>query len=274
MRSFLLLLAPILSACVQQGSFSGTIVDGLTGAPRADLVVLATSDNTSDMTCKVKEGKSDASGVFTIAQLCGDGTYTLKIKDETLLVEGSMTTPGAESVTGQTLKTWRAPSGDGIQILSNDGLTPMRTFTDVKYETKIDDPTMKVAYPYVKPTGKVATVNPGEYFVISGKNNLERLSWRPLIADPAKRTFVDGSITDHVWVGTRFVSDTEWQPVTAQLDVSKVKVVKAEDREVHYIGHDALPEGRYALFGDKDARMFIVDFGKSFAPAKDEASAE
>ena len=198
----------------------------------------------------------------------------MKVKDETLLVEGSLTTPGAEAVTGQILKTWRAPSGDGIQILSNDGLTPMRTFTDVKYETKIDDPTMKVAYPYVKPTGKVPTVNPGDYFIISGKGNLERLSWRPLISDPEKRTFVDGSITDHMWVGTRFISDTQWEPVTVQVDVSKVKVVKAEDREVHYIAHDALPEGRYALFGDKDNRMFIVDFGKSFAPAKEEAAAE
>lgn len=274
MRSLILLLIPVLSACVQQGSYSGTITDGLTGNPRADLVVLANSDGGSDLSCKVKEGKTDATGLFTISQLCGGTSYTLKVKDETLLVEGSLSTPGDEAVSGQTLKTWRAPSGDGIQILSNDGLTPMRTFTDVKYETKIDDPTMKVAYPYVKPTGKVPTVNPGEYFVISGKNNLERLTWRPLIADPAKRTFVDGSITDHMWVGTRFASDTEWQPVTVQVDVGKVKVVKAEDREVHYMGHDALPEGRYALYGDKDARMFIVDFGKSFAPAKDEAPAE
>lgn len=270
MRLLPLLLAPLFTACVQQGSFSGTLVDGFSSAPRADLVVLATGEGSTDLTCRAKEGRSDASGNFTIDKLCGDATYTLKVKDETLLVEGELTTPGAEVVTGRTLKTWRAPSGDGVQILSQDKLTAVRTFTDVKYETKLDNPEMKVAYPYVKPTGKVPLVGPGEYFVIAGESNLSRLVFRPLVYDPGKRTFVDGSITDHAWVGVRFKSDTEWEPVSVELDKSKVTVVKAGGREVHYIAHDALPPGRYTLFGDKDQRMFIIDFGSSQAPAKAE----
>jgi len=250
------------------GSYSGTLVDGLSGAPRSGegLRAIAKASDTSDLTCSAKAGDVDANGAFTIADLCGPDTYVLSLTDENLLIEEPPTIAGSDKIAGASLKVWRAPSGDGIYLMSKDDLTMVRTFTDVKYETKVDDPTMKVAYPYMKPTGKVKTVLPGDFFVISGKSNTDRLKRRPIIADPGKRTFADGAITDHVWVGVKFNSDTDWQPVEAQLDASKVKEVKSGDRIVQYMPSDALPEGRYALYGDDDKRMFIVDFGKSFAP--------
>ncbi|NOY25794.1 MAG: hypothetical protein GXP62_07955 [Oligoflexia bacterium] len=269
MRLVLASLLLGLSACVPGGSLTGTLVDGLAGTPRTgdELRIIAKTADLSDPTCGAKESLVDAAGAFSLQALCADNTYALSLSDGSLMLEGAPTADGSAQVVGVNLTTWRAPAGPGIYVLSADALSMVRTFTDVKYETKVDDPEMKVAYPYMKPTGKVKTVNPGDFFIISGQAYLDRLKWRPLIADPGKRTFSDGSITDHIWVGMKFISDTDWEPVTATLDESKVKVVKAGDRVVHFIPSDALPAGRYALYGDKDKRMFIVDMGRSFAPA-------
>ncbi|MCB9781177.1 MAG: hypothetical protein H6742_21605 [Alphaproteobacteria bacterium] len=266
MRKSLVLLALTLAGCSTSSTYSGTIVDAMSGKPRGELRVIAKSEGATDLTCMAKEATADAQGAFTIQGLCGDMEYQLSLSDETLMIEGATTVTGGTPVTGVTLKTWRAPSGDGVYMLENDELKMVRTFTDVKYETKLDDETMKVAYPYMKPTKLSYAVEPGDWFVLSGQSNLERLKFRPLIADPDKRTFVDGSIADHAWVGVKFASDTEWEPVEAQLDESKIKSVQSNGRTVKYYPHDALPEGRYAIFGDKDQRMFIIDFGKSQNP--------
>lgn len=266
MRLTLVPLLLALAACAPGGSFSGTIVDGFTGQPRGDLRVIAKTEAATDMTCAAKEATTDASGNFSIPKLCADNDYNLTVNDESLMLEGAPVVDGGAKTLGVQIKAWRAPNGDGIYVLSNDELSMVRTFSDIKYEVKIDDPSMKVAYPEMKPTGKVRTVNPGDYFAISGKSNVDRLQWRPLLADTGKRTFVDGSIADHVWVGVKFTSDTEWEKMEVSVDPSKIKVVTAGDRIVHYIPHDALPEGRYALYGESDKRMFIVDMGRSFAP--------
>lgn len=269
MRFALIPLFLGLTACIAGGTFNGTLVDGLSGQPRGNERIIAKTSDIPDATCAAKEATADASGVFTLQNLCPGANYALSLSDETLMLEGAPTASGDEQAQGVELKTWRAPGGAGIYVLSEDTLSMVRTFTDIKYEVKIDDPSMKVAYPYMKPTGKVKTVNPGDFFVVSGKANVDRLKWRPVIADPNKRTFVDGSITDHVWIGVKFTSDTEWEPVEVSIDPSKVKVITSGERIVHYIPHDALPEGRYALYGDADKRMFIVDMGRSFAPTEE-----
>lgn len=274
MRLALVPLLLGLVACAPGGSFNGTLVDGLSGQPRGEVRVIAKTTDTMDATCAAREATADAGGVFTLDNLCAGSSYSLALSDETLMLEGAPTASGDEQAQAVELKTWRAPAGAGIYVLSNDELSMVRTFTDIKYEVKIDDPSMKVAYPYMKPTGKVRTVNPGDFFVIAGKANVDRLKWRPLIADPGKRTFVDGAITDHVWVGVKFASDTEWETVDVSIDPSKIKVVTSGEQIVNYIPHDALPEGRYALYGDEDKRMFIVDMGRSFAPEKAEGEGE
>lgn len=260
-----------LTACSAGGTYGGTLTDAMTGQPRGEVRVIAKSEDATDLTCMAKEAMADASGAFTLANLCAGATYHLTLSDETLLIADPPTIEGGATVTDAKLETWRAPAGAGIYILDEDELSMVRTFTDVKYETKVDDPNMKVAYPYAKPTKLNYLVEPDSWFVISGQSNVDRLKWRPLIEDPGKRTFVDGSIENHAWVGMKFASDTEWEPVQAQLDESKIKTVTSGDRIVQYIPGDALPEGRYALFGDKDSRMFIVDFGTSQnAPAEGE----
>lgn len=258
-----MLLSLGLTACTVSGTYSGTITDAMTGNPRGDIRVVAKSEGSTDLTCMAKEATADASGTFKLEKLCAGNNYALTLSDDTLLVEDPPTVDGGAQVDGAQIKTWRAPAGSGIYILKGDELSMVRTFTDVKYETKVDDPAMKVAYPYSKPTKLTYVVEPGSYFVISGQSNVDRLKWQPLIADPGKRTFVDGSIENHAWVGVRFNSDTEWEKVEAQLDASKIKTVQSGERIVQYIPADALPEGRYTLFGENDNRMFIVDFGKS-----------
>lgn len=272
MRSLISIVALALTACAAGGSYSGTVVDAMSGQPRADVRVIAKAEGTTDMTCMAKESAADANGNFTLANLCDGNTYNLSLSDEQLLIQDAAPLDGGAAVSDVKLQTWRAPSGAGIYILKDDQLSMVRTFTDVKYETKIDDDATKVAYPYMKPTRLSYTVEPGSWFVISGKANVDRLEFHPLIPDTGKRTFKDGSIEDHIWVGTRFKSDTEWETVEAKPDASKVKMVTSGDRIVHYIPSDALPEGRYAIFGEKDQRMFIVDFGKS-QNAPEEAAA-
>lgn len=266
----ILLCALTLSACSPGGSYSGTVIDAMTGNPRGGLRIVAKADGATDLTCMAKEAEVAADGSFSLTGLCSDTRYNLSLSDEQLLIQDAQPIDGGATVADARLLTWRAPSGPGVYILKDDTLTMVKTFTDVKYETKVDDPEMKVAYPYMKPTRLSYVVEPGSYFVISGKANVERLQFHPLIEDPAKRTFADGSIEDHAWVGMRFKSDTEWEPVEAQLDESKIKKVVSGDRIVHYIPGDALPEGRYAIFGPKDSRMFIVDFGRSQNPPEGE----
>ena len=281
MRLIAVSLVLALTGCAPAGSCSGTIVDGASGQPLASVGITASAEGESDLTCAAKGATSDASGSFTLEDLCSGTTYKLTLSDDSLLLDGAPKVDGGVQSPGNELRAWRAPTKDGVYLLSKGELDNVRTFSEILYETKIDDPTMKVAYPEMKPTGKVRTVEPGDYFVLSGKSRIERLAWRPLIADPEKRTFVDGAITDHVWVGVRFVSDTEWEKVEATVDSAKVKVIGSGDRLVHYIPHDALPEGRYALFGDEDKRMFVIDMGRSFAteataeaaPAEGEAAA-
>ncbi len=264
MRPVQILLCVLpLAACAPGGSYSGSVVDAMSGSPRGDLRIIAKAEGATDLTCMAKEGQVAADGSFAIPGLCSGNSYDIKLSDEQLLIQDAAQVDGGATVADARLMTWRAPSGPGIYILKDDKLSMVKTFTDVKYETKIDDPEMKVAYPYMKPTKLGYVVEPGSYFVISGKANVDKLEFHPLIEDPGKRTFTDGSIEGHAWVGMRFQSDTEWEPVDAQLDQSKVKMVTSGDRVVHYIPGDALAEGRYAIFGAKDARMFIVDFGRS-----------
>jgi hypothetical protein len=52
------------------------------------------------------------------------------------------------------------------------------------------------------------------------------------------------------------------------LDPSKVTEILIRGEGMKFIAHDALPQGRYALLGEKDSRVTILDFGSSQAPAK------
>ena len=161
---------------------------------------------------------------------------------------------------GVKVVSWRAPKGDGVYKLSDDGLASLRSFSDVDTETVLESEDT-VRYPTMKPT-KVASIGNAEHLVLAGGDTLSRLEVHPLVADQGKRQFAgDVSIEDHVYIGVRFLSDTEWESQEATLDASKVTVVDNGERKVKYIAGDALPQGRYAVLGPNDKRTFVFDFG-------------
>lgn len=252
-----------LVACSVGGTLSGTLTDAVNGKPRTGVRVIAKAEGDADLTCQLQEADVDATGSFTLPKLCSGVQYKVTLSDEGLILADVPLVDGSAPTTTLALQAWRAPKGKGLFILTDDGLSDVRTFTEIKQEVSVNDPNLKVTYPYMKPTKLSYVVEPGSFLVVSGKTNIETHKYLPLIADPGKRTFQAGSIENHAWAGVRFTSETEWEPVTVTMDAAKVKQVEVGERIVQYIAHDAMPEGRYAIFGDDDTRMYIVDFGKS-----------
>lgn len=258
---FALLMAP-LAACSPGGNHQGIVVDGLTGTPREGVRVLARSADASDLTCQVREATTDATGAFTLENTCAGATYNVAAADDGLLVEGALQLKGGEQSTSPASYTaWRAPTkGTGVYKLSADSLKPLKTFADVHTETVVDSD-VKVRYPTLKPV-KVSGLDKGDWLVIVGKSNVDRLKVHPLIPDDSVRAFTgDVTIDNHVYIGVQFDTDTDFELVDAQLDTDKVRNVSVGDHVVRFIGHDALPEGRYALLGDSDKRTFVLDWG-------------
>jgi hypothetical protein len=259
---FALLMAP-LAACSPGGTHQGTLVDGLTGAPRDGVRLLARSADAADLTCQVREATTDAAGAFVLENTCAGATYTLSAADDGFLLDGSLEWKGGEqTVTPIGYTAWRAPTkGAGVYKLSSDALQPLKTFADVHTETVVETD-VKVRYPTLKPV-KVSGLDKGDWLVIVGKSNVDRLKVHPLIADDAVRAFNgDVTIDNHVYIGVKFNSDTEYELVDAQLDADKIRNVSVGDHVVRFIAQDAVPEGRYALLGDSDKRTFVMDFGE------------
>ncbi len=267
MRTILPLLGGLLAACNPGGTFEGKLVDAMSGQPRADVRVLAKAERTSDLTCQVREATTDANGVFRIDNTCPNTTYTLKLGDETLLVQDSPEIAGGQQATGVVeLTVWRAPAGSGVFRLQDDKLTAIRTFADIEQET-IQGTDEVVRFPSKKPL-QAPTIDGDARLIVSGKDLVRKLDIVPLVPDTGVRTFASGvSIEDHVYLGVKFTSDTEFERVEASLDKSRVQDVATGDRLVRYISADALPPGRYALVPEQGRRLYVVDFGSEPAPA-------
>jgi len=272
MRTFAPLAIVTLVACNPGGSFDGRLVDAMTSKPRSDIRVLAKAESPSDMTCQVREATTDATGTFHIDNTCPDTTYDLVLGDDTLRLADAPKLTGGQKATGTVdLSVWRAPAGTGIFKLKDDTLTAVRTFSDVGEETVLGT-AEKVRYPTKKPLSGLANIDGGSWLVIGGKNAIDRYRFLPLEPDTGVRNFENGvTIEDHVYIGVKFTSDTEFTRTDATLDESKIKNVTAGDRMVRYIASEALLTGRYAVLGDDDKRTFVIDFGDIPAPA---ASAE
>ncbi len=268
----LLPLALVLTACNPRTPIQGTIVDGLTGAPRADVTVLARAEASSDLTCKVLEAKTDAKGAFTLSDSCPDTTYTIAALDDTLLLAGAPTvTGGQEGAAPLALEAWRAPGGPGLYLLADDGLAAIKTRTRIMRDEKIKDTEVVATYPestFKRPSAVAA----GQHLVLSGTARINKTQFVPVVPEPERREFASGNaLTGHPFLGIDFTSDTEYTLVTAKLDESRIKTATSGDRTVRYIAAEALPAGQYALFAEGDDQAMIVAFGEPAAPATAQA---
>lgn len=257
-----LLAALALTACGTQGSYSGTVTDGLTGEPVDGLRLLARAQATGDLTCKVVEGPTTPSGAFTIPNTCGGVIYDVTSADKTWLIAGAASFDGAEGGTGVALKAWRTPEGVGVYVLADGSLSPVRTASDMSTLPlwNLDE---KVRYPDGIPK-RIAKVSSGQHLLIVGANDIDRLAWTPLIKHEGELRFGDKKHffdMDPWWyAGVRFESKEKHEAVTADLDESKLINVTEGERQVRYVPHGALSAGRYVLVGPDDRRTYIIDF--------------
>lgn len=278
MHNVLPLAALSLFACAPGGEFQGKLVDGMTGEPRSvDLRVLAKADST-DMTCRVKEAIVDGQGAFHLEDLCAADSYVISLSDPQLMMTGiSTSVSGAREPTGpMEIQVWRAPTAMGVFKLENDALKGVKTFSDVD-TVKTKDGELTVRYPESKPVKLAGSqkIVEGSHLVVRGKQNIDNLKVYPLVEDSEKRGFFEGAtIEDHVWIGVKFASDSEYEEVSATFDESKVTTVGEELEQTRYIAHDALPTGRYALLGEEDKRTYILDFGAGAAAPAEPAPEE
>lgn len=260
-------LPPLLSlialvACSPKGSLSGTVTDGLTGQPIEGVRLLARAQQTDDLTCKVLEGAVGPGGAFTIPNTCGGVTYDLEAVDGAWLLVGAPAFEGTEKVTDVALTAWRAPDGTGVYLLADGSLTPVRTSSDMS-TLAFWDKAETVRYPDGIPR-RVTKVDAGQHLLIVGAADIARLAWTPLIKHEGELRFGN---KDHFfdmdpwwYAGVKFTSRTEYEAVAATLDASKVTDVSEGDRQIRYVAHGALAEGRYVLVGPEDRRTYIIDF--------------
>ncbi len=252
----------LISACGTKGSYEGTLTDGLTGQPVESLRLLARAQQTDDLTCKVLEGPTSATGVFKIANTCGGVTYDVEAADRTWVLAGAHSFEGGEGATAQALTAWRAPEGIGVYVLAEGALTPVRTASDMS-SLPLWDREETVRYPDGIPK-RVTPVAAGHHLLIVGADDIDRLVWTPLIQHEGELRFGNAKHyfdMDPWWyAGVRFTSKEDFERVPAQLAQDKLIDVKEGDRQVRYVPHDALPAGRYVLVGPDDRRTYIIDF--------------
>ncbi len=254
--------AILLSACGTKGHFSSVVTDGLTGEPVDSLRLLARAQQTDDMTCKVLEGATNATGAATIQNSCQGVTYDLEAGDSTWLLVGEVSFEGGTPTSDVPLKAWRTPDGRGVYVLEDGALSPVRTASDMS-SLPLWSKEEKVRYPDGVPR-RVTKIEAGQHLLIVGTDEINRLEWIPLIKHEkalrfgSKAHFFD---MDPWWyAGIRFQSKTEYEKVEANLDKAGVIDVKQGDRQVRYLAQNALAEGRYVLVGTDDRRAYIIDF--------------
>lgn len=275
-------LAVALSACSSTGTFTGRLIDPITGQPRGDTKVMAKAKSGGDAMCQSFDAVTAADGTFTFPATCADHTYMVTSLDETLILQGDLKFDGGVVVEGtREVQAWRANKAEGVYIVSGNTVTELRKSSDVYWEPVFPDAKdpknyEKVRYAAVMPSN-VPNVPAGAQLVISGEDNLKELALIPLVHNVTDVTFPhleSGNVytlTDAWFVGAKFTAkkisgpgDVERVEVTP--DAAKVHELSGKSWAVRILESDAAAPGRYAVVGPEASRMYIVDLGGD-APA-------
>ena len=256
-----------LCGCSGAGEYRGVLTNGMDATPLAGIRIVAkASPAPPDLTCQVREVTTGSDGSFVFADLCRKQNYVMSIPAPTLQMSGNTVVAGAEEMEPATHQAWRSPDGQGLYRLQGESVVSLPTFSDVATDVAADGSTVR--YPDMKPTGKVITIGEGEHLVLAGKKTIQRLQFYPLVSHTGRVRLKDDIIRDHVFIGVSFDEAGQPTPQEAEFDDSKITEVLIRGEGMRFIGHDALPAGRYAVLGAKDSRVTILDFGGSQAPAK------
>lgn len=262
-RTRLFAIALLGVGCMPTGSYKGKLVDAMTGEALPDVRLLAKSSPVSgDMTCQTFDAMTAADGTFTVQGLCANDTYVLEPGLQFMLLEGVGTIDGSVQAT-ETVETkvWRAP-GAGVYILDGTKMDKLATAVDVESK-KLYESEEKVYYPSKMPVS-YTKVEAGQYLMISGERNIEKLAFYPVIESEG-RTFgtkAEPDKDEEAWayIGISFESDTEWERAVTAPDKSKVKEIEQDGRHVIYVGSDAIAAGQYALWEEGGRRTYALEF--------------
>jgi hypothetical protein len=262
-RSPLVLLALVCIGCLPAGSYQGKLVDAITGEPMPDVRLLAKSDPmSSDMTCQTFEALTAADGSFQLEGLCAETSYRLEPGLKFMILEGVGAIDGGVQATEVvTTNVWRGP-GAGVYILDGTKMDKQSTAVDVESKAIYESETEKAYYPAKMPI-TYSALEPGQYLMISGQRNIDKLHFYPII-ESGERTFGTKAEPDKdepwSYIGIEFSSDTEYERRVVEPDASKVKEIVQDDRHVIYLAHDALPPGNYALWEQDGRRTYALTF--------------
>jgi hypothetical protein len=258
-----------VAACSKPtGTYEGRLVDPWTGDGRGGVQVIARAPNdVLDAACQVTEATTSSDGSFRLDRTCADVTYTLRLGDPKLLAPDLPTVKGGTAEKAPNdIVAWRIPGASGVYLLRGDALESLATNAAVegawirgteKKETALYPTSLPATPP---------TIGAGDVLVLSGGQTITRLKLYPMIhhAGPIELELASGAgmkVTDAWYLGVDFESDTRFTKVAASVDETKVKSIGADADAIRMIPGAALPAGRYALIGDDDTRMIIVDFG-------------
>ncbi len=262
MKLLYLALASLLLGC-QGRTAVGLVTDGMTEQPVSGLRITARAQEPADMTCQVLEATTDETGKFLLEGTCAGILYSLESADKTIYLAGSPTLTGGQPPEEQlTLKAWRSPPGQGVYVLKGDEIFAMRVAAKVA-KLPLWKSTDKVLYPETIPS-KLPVITGSDFLILSGKKTIKRLELRPLIRHEGTLRF--GSKNHYFdmdpwsYVGREFRTDSDHNEVVATIDSSKQIRVMEEKRALLYTPGSAVPPGVYALLGEGDKRLFLVEF--------------
>lgn len=269
-RRALVLAVGLLTACSAGGTYQGRLTDGKTGQPRADVKLYAKATEGVDMTCQVLQTTSGADGSFKFDKTCADHQYKISTDDKTMALEGDRAFAGGDANPDtHDFKVWRAPSGMGVSIIKDDALSAVSTGSDID-KVGVIGSDMVIEFPSVIPK-KPAQVPAGADLVIAGDALIGSMKFRLLVTHSGTirfpkedKSYTD--LTDAVLVGVRISvpalkGPADVEKVDATVDASKFHDLKVDDLSVRFIPSEAVAPGVYALYGDGDRRMMILEFG-------------
>lgn len=261
MNLLYLSFALLLMGC-QDRSAPGTVVDGMTELPVAGLRLVARAQEQADLTCQVLETTTEPDGTYQIKNACRDIPYLLESGDKTLFLAGNPSFVGGKPpAEPMTINAWRAPPGSGVYVLKGAEIFAMRLASKIA-TLPLWKSTEKVRYPETVPA-KLPVLRAADYLILSGAKHIKRLVLEPLIKHDSSLRFGSRNhffdMDAWSYIGRSFTSKEDHVAVAAKLDETQVINLIEDKRALQYIPGSALPNGIYALSGQGDQRVYLLE---------------
>ncbi len=238
-------------ACSAPGDATGSLVDARTGAAVSGAEIEFVSEASAP--CVRFIATTDAAGLFRVDHLCAGESYAVRPADPTWVMPNGTTISGGSKGQTVALQAWRVPTSEGLWILEGQTLTRLPTNTALDRARGADG--AEVRFPTEIP-GAPPSITADRILVLAGAAVAD---WNILPLLPSeRRTFVDRPLPVDPWVyvGVRFVSDTEAEAVR----VTPTGVKEFTARQTRYFTAGAVPPGSYVVAAPESYRALIVSF--------------